>query len=157
MKNVIIACVLTFMATFGFCQQVVHLENKNGVFFVPCTVNGLELNAIIDTTASGVFISSTEVDLMIKKGMIKKESDLIVTQKYNVINDEIAEGTKVIIRKLVIGDNIFYNTEASIDKKLTEPFLIGQSIIKKLGIISLDFKKNLLLLLQCLDKEFVED
>ena len=144
MKNVIIAFTLTLITTFGFSQRVITLEKKDGTYFVPCTVNDLVLKVIIDTNASDVSISLNEVDYMIKNGYIKKDADLIVTKKYNVLVNDIAEGSKVIIRKLEIGGKAIYNIESEIDNKLSAPLIIGQSVIKKFGTFAIDFSKRTL-------------
>ncbi len=144
MKNVIIASTLALITTFGFGQRVINLEFKEGAYFVPCTVNDLALNAILDTNVNDVTISLNEVDYMIKNGYIKKDADLIVSKKYNVLVNDIAEGSRVIIRKLEIGDKTIYNIEASIDNKLPSPLIIGQSAVKKFGTLAIDFSKKTL-------------
>jgi len=114
------------------------MEKKEGVYYAPCAVNGLKLNAIIDTNAIDVSVSLSEVDFMIKKNLVKKDADFIVTGKYNVTKDGVAEGTRIIIRKLEIGDKTLYNIEASIVDKLSAPLLLGQNAIKKLGTFSIN-------------------
>ena len=137
MKKITLTLALTVMATFAFCQTKITMEKKNGVYLVPCAVNGLKLKFIFDTGAGDVSISLSEAVFMIKNGYMKEE-DLIGTEYYRIANGEVAEGTKIIIRKLEIGNKTLYNVEASIVHTLSAPLLLGQSAIQRFGKFSID-------------------
>lgn len=121
------------------------MEKQNGVYTVPCTVNGLKLKFIFDTGAGDVSISLSEAVFMIKNGYMKEE-DLIGTEYYRIANGEVAEGTKIIIRKLEIGNKTLFNVEASIVHTLSAPLLLGQSAIQRFGKFSIDYATNTLTL-----------
>lgn len=145
MKKITLTLALTVMATLAFCQTKITMEKKNGVYLVPCTVNGLKLKFIFDTGAGDVSISLSEAVFMIKNGYMKEE-DLIGTEYYRIANGEVAEGTKIIIRKLEIGNRTLFNVEASIVHTLSAPLLLGQSAIQRFGKFSIDYSTNTLVL-----------
>jgi clan AA aspartic protease (TIGR02281 family) len=145
MKKITLTLALTVMATFAFCQTKITMEKKNGVYLVPCAVNGLKLKFIFDTGAGDVSISLSEAVFMIKNGYMKEE-DLIGTEYYRIANGDVAEGTKIIIRKLEIANKTLYNVEASIVHTLSAPLLLGQSAIQRFGKFSIDYATNTLTL-----------
>lgn len=129
----------------GYSQTAIKMENRDGVYYVPCSVNGLNLQFIFDTGAGDVSISLSEALFMLKNGYMQSD-DLISTQKYQIANGDIAEGTKINIRELKIGDRTLYNVEASIVHSLTAPLLLGESAIKRFGTVTIDYTQNLLYL-----------
>lgn len=145
MKKLILTIVSLLLLTFCYSQSVIKMEKKNGVYYVPCAVNGLNLKFILDTGAGDVTISLAEAAFMIKNGYMK-ESDLIGTEYYRIANGEITEGTKIIIRELKVGNRILTNVEASIVHTLSAPLLLGQSAIERFGKFSIDYSTNSLIL-----------
>ncbi len=121
------------------------MEKKGGVYYVPCTINGLKLKFIFDTGAGDVTISLSEAIFMIKNGYMNEE-DLVGTEYYRIANGEISEGTKIIIREFKIGDRILRNVKASIVHTSSAPLLLGQSAIERFGRFSVDYATNTLYL-----------
>lgn len=115
----------------------------NNVFVLPCRVNGLLLNMIFDTGADDVSLSLTDALFMIKNGYLK-ESDIEGKESYKTASGEIAEGTKVNIRKITFAGLELTNIEATIMPNDNAPLLLGQSAIRKLGKILLDPENNTL-------------
>jgi clan AA aspartic protease (TIGR02281 family) len=140
---VIFSTFFVIVSNFSFSQTIVKMEKRNGVYYVPCKVNGLNLSFIFDTGAGDVSISLTEANFMIKNGQLKKE-DILGTEYYRIANGDLAEGTKIIIRRLEIGGLILGNIEASIVHTLNAPLLLGQSVLQKLGKFSFDYANNTL-------------
>lgn len=127
-------------------QTVVKMEQNNGVYVMPCRVNGLNLKFIFDTGASDVSISLTEALFMLKNGYLS-EDDLIGTEYYRIANGDIEEGTKIILRTIEIGKLKLYNVKASIVHNLSAPLLLGQSALSKLGKIEFDYSNSTLKIL----------
>lgn len=127
--------------TSAFCQTVVKMEKEDGVYYVPCKVNGLSLKFIFDTGASNVSISLIEAVFMYKNGYLKK-NDFFETEEYKLASGEIEEGTKVIIKKLEIGDMIIPNVEATVIHSALSPLLLGQSLLQKFGKVSIDYESS---------------
>lgn len=140
--NKILAFILFFNFTASVLSQtIVKMEKKDGVYYVPCKVNSLPLKFIFDTGASNVSISLIEAIFMYKNDYLKKD-DFIETEYYKLANGEIEEGTKVIIRKLEIGDMIIPNVEATIIHNALSPLLLGQSLLQKFGKVNIDYESS---------------
>ena len=59
---------LTIQKTFS--QKIIKLEKVNGIYKIPCKVNGILMNFIFDTGASDVSISLTEAMFLMKQGLL---------------------------------------------------------------------------------------
>lgn len=143
MKPIIFFLLLTFIVYQGQSQTVIKMEKVNGVFVMPCKVNGLSLKFIFDTGASDVSISLTEALFMLKNGYLN-ENDLIGTEYYRIANGDIQEGTKIILKQIEVGKLKLYNVKASIVHSLSAPLLLGQSALSKLGKIEFNYADNTL-------------
>jgi clan AA aspartic protease (TIGR02281 family) len=141
---------LTFVI-FLFClkvtlaQDIVKMEKENGVYKIPCKVNGLSLRFIFDTGASDVSISLTEALFMLKNGYMT-EADIKGTVYYSIANGEIAEGTKINLRKIEVGKQVLYNVEASIVHTSQAPLLFGQSAMERFGTFTMDYSNSNLII-----------
>jgi clan AA aspartic protease (TIGR02281 family) len=113
------------------------MEKHNGVYKLECKINGIPMNFIFDTGASSVSISSTEARFLIKQGLITDE-DVIGNVNYKIANGETLEGTKVNIKKIEIKGLILENVTATIVHELNAPLLLGQSVLSRLGKITID-------------------
>jgi clan AA aspartic protease (TIGR02281 family) len=142
----LVMLVLSACTTLSFSQTIVKMEKVNGVFVMPCEVNGLGLKFVFDTGASDVSISLTEALFMLKNGYLK-ESDLIGTEYYQIANGDVLEGTKIRLSVIKIGDRTLTNVEASIVHSLSAPLLLGQSALKRLGTIQFDYASGTLTIL----------
>jgi clan AA aspartic protease (TIGR02281 family) len=143
MKKLISIGFTLFLLTNLTAQTVVKMEKQNGVYIMPCIVNGLKLNFIFDTGASEVSISLTEAIFMLKNGYLS-ETDLIGTERYQIANGNVEEGTKIILKIIEIGKLKLFNVKASIIHNLSAPLLLGQSALSKLGKIEFDYDKAIL-------------
>lgn len=130
--------ILLYFPKFANSQTIIPIEKNNGVYYISCSVNDLRLKFIFDTGAGDVSISLSEANFMIKNGYILPE-DIIGTEYYRIANGDIAEGTRINIRKLQIGNKTLYNVSASIIHTLSAPLLLGQSAIERFGKFSLDY------------------
>ena len=113
------------------------MQKKNGVFYVPCKVNGRQLSFIFDTGAADVSLSLEEAIKMVNLGLIEND-DFLGTEYYKDATGKISEGIKVNIKLLEIDKIIIKNVEASIRSSLNSPLLLGQSVFAKIGKIEFD-------------------
>jgi clan AA aspartic protease (TIGR02281 family) len=145
LKQITLTTAVILFSISVFSQTVIRMEKKGGVYYVPCIVNGLKLQFIFDTGADDVSISLSEAVFMIKNGYMS-EDDLIGTEYYRIANGEVAEGTKIMIKELLVGDKTLYDVKASIVHTLSAPLLLGQSAIERFGKFSVDYSTNTLVL-----------
>lgn len=122
-------------------QTVIKVEEKDGVYMVPCKVNGLDLKFIFDTGASDVSLSLTEASFMMKNGHLQA-SDFVGVDRYEIASGEIIEGFSVNLRSIVVGEIEIVNVKASIIKNTDAPLLLGQSAISKLGAFNFDYENR---------------
>ncbi|WP_166387999.1 TIGR02281 family clan AA aspartic protease [Polaribacter sp. 11A2H] len=116
------------------------MKYENGIYTIPCKVNGVPMKFIFDTGASDVSISLTEAKFLIKQGLLS-DKDVKGKVKYKIANGDIEEGTKIILKEINIDGFLLKNVEASIVHQLNAPLLLGQSAISKLGTFELDGNK----------------
>lgn len=121
--------------------SIVKMQNENGVYYVPCKINGTEMNFIFDTGASNITMSETEAIFLYKQGKLTEE-DFVGTQQYQIADGSIQDGSIVVLRSVEIGNRTIKNVQASIIHNFKAPLLLGQSALSKFGKISIDYDKN---------------
>jgi len=119
------------------------MVKEDGVYKLPCKINGIALTFILDTGASNVVISVTEAAFMLKNGYLS-EDDFIGTEKYKIANGEFTEGTKVNLKSIQVGHLFLYDVEASIIHTHNSPLLLGLSLLERLGNIEIDNERAIL-------------
>src|SRR5690606_37569235 len=125
------------LCNFSNAQTKVEMQKVGGIYYVPCSVNGLPLKFVFDTGASDVSISLTEAVFMLKNGYLNVE-DVGESVYYSIANGDVAKGTKLNIKEIEFAGLKLYNVEASIVHETSAPLLLGQSVISKLGKIELE-------------------
>ena len=113
-------------------KEEIKLKKENGVYTIPCEINGLKLRFILDTGASNVSISLTEASFMYKNGYLD-DNDFLGTARTQIASGEIQENYVVNIKQVKIGTKVLYNIKAVVMKGLSAPLLLGQSAISQLG------------------------
>ena len=116
----------------------VKMTEENGVYYVPVEVNGLNLRFVFDTGASAISISSAEVAVMVRQGLITKDDVLGTTQIMDA-NGNVNEGAIVNLRTVKIGELVLHNIQASVVDNIQAPLLFGQSALSKFGKVSIDY------------------
>jgi len=142
-RKLIIFVFILFLNTTLYSQIKIQMRKENGVFHVPCKINGLALDFIFDTGASDVTISLTEARYMLKHGYLST-NDIIGTEQYVIASGEVTEGVLINIKSIEIQGMILNNIRATIVNSNTAPLLLGQSALSKLGKIEIDFTNNIL-------------
>ncbi|MDR1918561.1 MAG: retroviral-like aspartic protease family protein [Tannerellaceae bacterium] len=122
-------------------KTVVKMEKKNGVYYVPCKINGSEMEFIFDTGASDITMSLAEVLFLFRQEKLS-EDDFIGTQQYQIANGSIEEGSVVLLHTVEIGNRKLENVQASIVHNIEAPLLLGQSALAKFGKISIDYSQG---------------
>lgn len=133
MKNILFIFFLTIFFTNNInSQKIIEMEKVNGIYEIPCKVNGIPMKFIFDTGASDVSISITEAKFLLKQGLLKKE-DFIENVNYQIANGEIIEGSKINLKTIEIDGIILNNIPATVIYQQNAPLLLGQSAISKFG------------------------
>lgn len=122
---------------------IVKMENVNGVYMVPITVNGINMKFIFDTGASAISISTAEVAMLYKQGLLT-DNDVMGTQQFVDATGKVSVGAIINLKTVTIGDITLHNVEASVVDNIAAPLLLGQSALSKFGKISIDYNDNII-------------
>jgi aspartyl protease family protein len=123
--------------------QLIQMTMENGIYKVPCEVNGLPLQFIIDTGASSVSISLTEALFMLKNGYLN-EDDVKDVEQFMIANGQLAEGTKVILKSIKLGQFEIKDVEATVLHNIDSPLLFGMTALQRFGKIEIDYENQTL-------------
>lgn len=150
MKRKILTTLMAFLIVLNvnniFAQTTIMMQKEDGVYLIPCKVNGLNLKFIFDTGASDVSISLTEALFMLKNDYLNSE-DILGNEYYTDATGDISTGTKIILRKIEFSGLTLTNVEASVVHDLSAPLLLGQTAMAQLGKFQLDPNKGILTIL----------
>lgn len=113
------------------------MEKEAGVYKVPCQVNGLKMKFIFDTGAANVSISSTYAEMMLENGYLE-ESDFKGTTQSILADGSVVDNAVVNLRKVEIAGQTINNVNALVVPSQNAPLLLGQSVIQRLGRVSID-------------------
>ncbi|NLP59315.1 retropepsin-like aspartic protease [Lutibacter sp. B1] len=140
MRKIILFLLIIFTTNEVLAQTTINLDRTNGVYTVPCKVNGIPMNFIFDTGASNVTISLTEATFLIKQGLLG-ENDIKESVKYQIANGDVNEGTNIILREIEIAGLKIQNVKATIVHEQNAPLLLGMSALSQLGKIEIENNK----------------
>lgn len=132
MKKVVLGLIIACLAFLSFGFTNIKMEEYNGVYRVPCTVNGAKMKFIFDTGASSVFLSLSMAQYLYDNDYITDE-DFIGTGKSMVADGRITDHLIINLKDLEIGGMHFYNVQAHVSESQNAPLLLGQSVIQKFG------------------------
>jgi aspartyl protease family protein len=125
-------------------KNIIKMEKKDGVYQIPIFINGVQMYFIFDTGASLISISNVEVTFLYKQGKLSDE-DIIGSANFIDANGDISEGTIINLKEVKIGNKILRNIRASVVDNSKAPLLFGQSALENFGVISIDYKNEILI------------
>lgn len=108
------------------------MEKEGGVYKIPCKINGLKLKMIFDTGASTVCISEAVASMMLENDYLSPD-DFVGTSKSVVADGRIIDNSKIILRKVELGDFSMTNILAVVVHNQSAPLLFGQSAMEQIG------------------------
>jgi len=120
---------------------IVKMYEKDGVRYVPVKINGQELDFVFDTGASDICISLLEAYILLKNGTLKEE-DIIGSQQFMTASGDIAEGTRIKLKSVQIGNKLIENVEATVVDNMDAACLLGQSVLSQFGKYTIDNQSN---------------
>lgn len=121
----------------------VPFVRSGGVTKVKCEINGLPLSFIFDTGASTVSISALEATFMYKNDYLSSK-DIVGKSAFVDANGDISVGTIINLNKVTFGGLELENVRASVVSNGKAPLLLGQSVLKRLGKVEIDYEKSVL-------------
>lgn len=122
-------------------KTTVQMRLFNGVYYVPCVINGTNMEFIFDTGASDIVMSLTEALFLYKQGKLS-DDDIVEDVVFQIADGSIGEGTVVNLKTVTIGDKTLHNVRATIISNMEAPLLLGQSALSRFGRLSIDYHKN---------------
>lgn len=101
-------------------------------------VNGVEMEMIFDTGASGVSLSLTEAIFLAKQGKLTKD-DFLGSTNIQTANGEVSEGMVVNLKEVELAEGLVAtDVTAIIVGNLDAPLLLGNSALKDIGSFEID-------------------
>ena len=146
MKNqllFLLIVILFFVSNVTLGQHKISLKEKNGVLYLPCKINGMQLDYVFDTGASIVTINDSIYRLMQSNELISLD-DSIGIEKYQDASGDIIECVTFNIKKIEIGGIVLENIKGGVVPNNNKSFLLGQSALKSIGSYNLDIKNKIL-------------
>ncbi|MBO4721626.1 MAG: retroviral-like aspartic protease family protein [Muribaculaceae bacterium] len=134
--------VFTLIIALLFCFSLnaevrIHMEKEGGVYKVPCKVNGLKMKFIFDTGAATVCMSSSYAEMMLENGYLEK-TDIKGVSQSTIADGSVIDNVVINLREIEIAGLTIENVTAIVVPTQNAPLLLGQSVIQKLGRVSID-------------------
>ena len=134
-RRLLTSLLLTVAFLPIYAQSTIQMVEVDGVYLVPCEINGLKVKMIFDTGAASVSISQSMAEMMLDNGYLSLE-DFGGKSKAVTADGRIVENTSIILQTLKIGDIVLSKVAAVVVNNQHAPLLLGQSAIQKLGKVS---------------------
>lgn len=144
-RYLLMAICLLDCTIIAHAQVKVELRKSDGVYYVPCRVNGYPFDFILDTGASTILISGSAVYDLVKRGLISEE-DVTGYEYLRVANGDIMEGMRINLKSFDIGGIRVKNVSAVVHLTMDAPLLLGTSTLERFGNVSIDYHNGLLFL-----------
>lgn len=127
----------------NFNSNTVKMSYRNGVYYVPIKVNGVEMEFIFDTGAADIMISAVESAYLAKQGKLT-EDDIVGASLYEIADGSVVSGIQIILKEVQIANKTLHNVKASVMLNIDAPLLLGQSALSKYGKISIDYENEII-------------
>jgi len=137
MKHIIVLFIALMGCLCLNAEVRIHMEKEAGVYKVPCQINGLNMKFIFDTGAAIVSISSSYAEMMLDNGYLK-DSDFTGVSQSLLADGSVVDNLVVNLREVKIGGLTINDVTANIVATQNAPLLLGQSVIQRLGKVSID-------------------
>lgn len=132
MKRYLFLLIVTILSSPMFADTHIKMEEYNGVYRIPCTINGAKMKFIFDTGASNVCISLSMAEYLLDNDFIN-DTDILGTGTSTVADGRIIDHVIINLRDIEIAGNHLRNVRAVVTESQNAPLLMGQSALKQLG------------------------
>lgn len=136
--NIFIFYLVLFTSLLSFADERIKMSYENGVYTMPCEVNGLRMKFVFDTGASSVSISLTEAIFMLKNGYIDDKDFEDGYALTRIANGDVEENMIINLKEVKVGSKKIKNVKAVVSNSINAPLLLGQSVIRRLGTWMMD-------------------
>lgn len=136
MKYFVILVLMAF-SVFSNAQTTIKMEKDAGIYKVGCKVNGAPMKMYFDTGATVVSISRATAIYLYDNDLISKE-DFIGKMNTTTAEGAIVDNMLIRLKDVEIGGLHLKDVEAVVTSSLNAPLLLGQSVISRLGKITLE-------------------
>ncbi len=117
-------------------QTIIQMVDYNGVYTIPCEVNGMRCRMLFDTGASKVSLSESFCELLLDNGLVSL-SDFVGEGRMITADGRIIDHAELMLHTLKIGDITLKDVPAVVINSQNAPMLFGQSAIQMLGEVSI--------------------
>ena len=125
------------LSVLSNAQTTRKMEKDGGIYKIGCKVNGAPMKMYFDTGASSVFISRATALYLYHNDLID-ETDYIGLSSSTIADGTITDNLIIRLKDVEIGGLHLKDVEARVSSSLNAPLLLGQSVISRLGKITLD-------------------
>jgi len=122
-------------------RVVIKMKKEKGVYKIPVSINGTEMDFIFDTGAGIISISDIEASFLFKQGKITKD-DIMGKGNFQDATGNISEGAIINLKEVSIGGRTIHNIRASVVDNVNAPLLLGQTALEKFGRITIDYENG---------------
>lgn len=126
----------------------VPITMEDDCMYVTVELNGIPMKMIFDTGCTKMRISPIEYWFMVRQGKIDNKN--FMSEKISIVANGQEEKVHIYnIDSVKIGSKVIKNVEcivSLVDSTHNTPLLIGQSVISKLGKISIDYDNKKLIM-----------
>ena len=131
-------CFIMMIAISSLCfgQKVILLKKQNGVYTIPCSINGLKRTLVFDTGASKVTISKQLAELLHRSGRLS-DSDIKGFGKSQTASGHVVDNMEIVLKDVEVSGVHLNNVDAVVIEGQDVPLLLGLSAIQKLGKVTL--------------------
>ena len=119
--------------------------DENGIH-LKVKINGLPIDFLLDTGCSDMQMSSAEFNFLIKENLVKANEDFISKSETTIANGDKVESDFYNIKTVEIKNNVVNNVTCNVVSNPNAPSLLGQSVLSKLGKITIDYNNKLLII-----------
>lgn len=126
-------------------ENIPFTQDHSGIIYIDVSINRNSEKFIFDTGASGITLNPSLYNKCIANGSISS-TDII--QKVIV---KLADGSQKVasminLKNVAIGNYSLKNIHAIVMPDQNAPLLVGQTLFQEFGKISIDYKKDLIIL-----------
>jgi hypothetical protein len=134
-------------------RNVIPMNYKNGIYTIPCEVNGLTMKFIFDSGASTTQIGLSEALFMLKNDYLSRK-DLGDDIELSIADGSTILGREISIRSLKVGNQEFNNVDAIVVEELSAPLLLGQNIMSQNSALVINYELQTIEFIESENKRF---